>query len=61
MTNAANQKGMVALKTTINKSGKLSLAGNLQIYPLEAALDIETRAISWFHWSLTWDSFSMSR
>lgn len=46
LTNAANQKGMVALKTTINKSGKLSLAGNLQIYPLEAALDIETRAIS---------------
>lgn len=46
LTNAAKQKGKVSLKTTINKSGSLSIAGNLQIYPLEAALDIETRAIS---------------
>lgn len=46
LSNAPNHKGKLTLKTTINKTGSLSLAGNLQVYPLEAALDIETRAIS---------------
>ena len=46
LSNAPNHKGKIALKGKINKSGSLGLAGNLQIYPLEAALDIETRAIS---------------
>lgn len=46
LTNAANQKGKLALKTKINKTGSLSVAGSLQIYPLDAALDVETRAIS---------------
>ena len=45
LTNEANQKGRIALKTQVNKKGSLNVEGSLQVYPLDAALKVETRAI----------------
>ena len=45
LTNEANQKGRIALQGKINKKGSLNVDGNLQVYPLDAQLKVETVAI----------------
>ena len=45
LTNEPNQKGKIALKSTINKKGSLNVDGSLQVYPLDVAVKVETLAI----------------
>ena len=45
LTNEPNQKGRIALKTTINKKGSLNVDGSLQVYPLDVAVKVETLAV----------------
>ena len=45
LTNEANQKGRIALKTQVNKKGSLNVDGSLQVYPLDVAVKVETLAI----------------
>ncbi len=45
LTNEPNQKGKLALQTTINKKGSLKVDGSLQIYPLDVALKVDTVAV----------------
>lgn len=45
LTNAANQKGRIALKTTINQKGSLHVDGSLQVVPFDVALKVETVAV----------------
>jgi hypothetical protein len=45
LTNEPNQKGTIALKTTINKKGSLNVDGSLQVFPLDVAVKVETKAI----------------
>jgi len=45
LTNEANKKGTIALKSKINKKGSLAVEGSLQIYPLDVAVKLETVAI----------------
>ncbi len=45
LTNEANRKGKIALKTTINKKGSLNVDGSLQAVPLDVAVKVETVAI----------------
>lgn len=43
--NVPNQPGRIDLKARINDKGELAVGGKLQIYPFDAALKIDTRAI----------------
>ena len=45
LTNEPGKKGTISLKSKINKKGSLNVDGNVQIYPLDVALKVETIAI----------------
>ncbi len=45
LTNEPNRKGTIALNTTINKKGSLNVDGSLQVFPLDVAVKVETKAI----------------
>lgn len=45
LTNEANKKGTVALKSQINKKGSLKVDGSVQAFPLDVAVKLETVGI----------------